>query len=68
MKVEITLETTGQPIVYPNCIGVYYKCGFYCIRFIKEGQPVVHKYPIQNIFRIEEDYPLSNHGDKNATS
>jgi len=53
MKVVLWLKGTSYPIVYENVSQTYVKAGFYCL-LRKEK---VLKYPIMDIFRVEEEYP-----------
>lgn len=60
MKVEVQLEKSSQCITYKDCINTYTKGALYCVLFQNsEGERVTHKYPIQNIFRVIEDYNKS---------
>ena len=53
MKIKIWLKKTSNPIEMEDVKNAYEKGKFYCIYF---NQTVV-KYPIRDIFRVEEDYP-----------
>jgi hypothetical protein len=53
MKVKIRLKTTSQPILHENIKNTYQKGSFFCL--YDENEKVT-KYPIKNIFDIEEDY------------
>lgn len=53
MKVVLWLKSTSFPLIYENVSQTYVKEGFYCL-LSKER---VLKYPINDIFRVEEDYP-----------
>lgn len=45
--------------IYENAINAYTKGPLFCVLFEKDGQRVVHKYPLASIFRVIEDYPES---------
>lgn len=53
MKVKIHLLSQSQPIEYCDVKNAYTKDGLFCV-YKKDG--VVVKYPLVNIFRIEETY------------
>lgn len=53
MKVEIRLKQTSQAIKFENVKNAYQKGDFYCV-YLDTG--VVKKYPIADIFDIEESY------------
>jgi hypothetical protein len=60
MKIEIQRNESSNPIVYDNAINAYTKGKLYCVLFINsENRRVTHKFPINSIFRIVEDYPDS---------
>jgi hypothetical protein len=60
MNVEIQLKESSNPIVYENAINAYTKGPLYCVLFVNSsGRRVTHKFPVQSIFRIIEDYPES---------
>ena len=50
--IKIWLKETSQPLIYNNVVNTYEKGSFYCIY---DGIKVC-KIPIQNIFKLEEDY------------
>lgn len=50
--VKIHLLSQSHPIVYDNVSNCYSKDGLFCV--LKDN--IVHKYPLCNIFRIEENY------------
>jgi len=52
MTIKIHLLSQSKPIEYKDVKNAYTKDGLYCI--YKDG--IVHKYPMVNIFRIEETY------------
>ena len=54
-KVIIWLNNSSQPLHY-DAINAYTKDSFYCVLFMKGDIPLVHKYPIDSIFRIQEEY------------
>ncbi len=54
MTVRIWLKETSQPLEYFNVENAYTKGDLYCV-FIREENKVC-KYPIANIWRIEESY------------
>jgi len=53
MKVQIHLTSQSKAIVYETVKNAYTKDGMYCVYL--ETQ-IVHKYPMCNIFRVEETY------------
>ena len=53
MKVEIHLKEQSQPILIKDVINTYQKGSLFCI-YVKDND--VYKFPIDNIFRIKEDY------------
>lgn len=53
MKTSIHLFSQSQPIVYDYVKNCYTKDGMYCV--YKNDDSVV-KYPMVNIFRVEESY------------
>jgi len=53
VKVVVHLKTQSQPIVYMGVINTYQKGDLFCLYLEKER---VAKFPISDIFRIEEDY------------
>lgn len=59
MKVKIQRNESSLPIIYDNVINAYTKGKLYCVLFDNEGQRKTHKFPINSIFRIVEDYPES---------
>jgi hypothetical protein len=60
MTVEIQLKESSMPIVYENAINAYTKGPLYCVLFVNSNSKrVTHKFPVQSIFRIIEDYPES---------
>lgn len=52
MKIKIHLLSQSKPIKYIGVKNAYTKDGLYCI--LKND--IVIKYPLINIFRIEETY------------
>lgn len=56
MNIKIQRNETNVPIEYNNIESAYTKGPLFCVMFIKDGKRQVHKYPIDSIFRIEEDY------------
>lgn len=52
--VRVKLTETSQPLVYEKVINTYTKGGLYCILYQKGNEKLVHKYPLCNVFRIEE--------------
>lgn len=53
IKVTVHLKTQSQPIVYKEVINTYQKGDLFCVYLAKE---ISIKFPIADIFRIEEDY------------
>ncbi len=53
MKIKVHLLSQSKPIEYEDVKNAYTKSGLYCV-YLKNNQ--VHKYPLCNVFRIEEDY------------
>jgi len=59
MTIEIQRNESSLPIVYDNVLNAYTKGKLYCVLFEKDGQRKTHKYPINSLFRVVEDYPES---------
>lgn len=59
MNVWIQRSETSLPLEYPDIENAYTKGQMYCVLFVKNGQRVVHKYPLCSLFRVVEDYPDS---------
>ena len=59
MRVEIQLERTSQKIVYDNVLNAYTKGPMYCVLIRETDRRVVHKFPVDHIFRVVEDYSES---------
>ena len=57
-RIEVWLKETSEPIVH-IAKNTYTKGQFYCV-YCTDGR--VHKYPIESIFRVIEDY--GTHGTK----
>jgi hypothetical protein len=53
MKIKVHLLSQSRSIEYLDVKNTYTKDGLYCL-YLKDNQ--VHKYPLCNIFRVEEDY------------
>lgn len=53
METSIHLLSQSQPIVYTNVKNCYTKDGMYCV-YQNDGKVI--KYPMVNIFRVEESY------------
>jgi hypothetical protein len=47
------MKAEGTPHAYNDVRNTYVKEGFFCIHF----EQYVHKWPIADIWRIEEEYP-----------
>ena len=58
MNIKIHRNETSTPIVY-DALDAYTKGPLFCVRFRKNGTDVVHEYPLNSIFRIEEEYSSS---------
>ncbi len=54
--IKVHLTEQSVPIEYTAVINTYTKAGMYCVYFDREGTKLVHKYPMCNIFRVEENY------------
>ena len=52
MKVKLFLTEASQPIEYIDVKNTYQKGEMFCIYF----NGLVHKFPIQHIWRVEETY------------
>lgn len=61
MKVEIWLEKSSQGIVHPTVEMTYQKGDLFCIKSIRDKDPVVFKYPISTIFCIKESDFVKSH-------
>lgn len=54
---KVHLLEQSNPIEYENIINCYTKGNLYCVYFEDDkGDNKVHKYPLMNIFRVEEVY------------
>ena len=63
-KVIVHLEGSSLPSVYPEAF-TFQKKSLICVCFVnKKGTRCVHKYPVDHIFRLTEEYPLTDHGEK----
>jgi hypothetical protein len=58
-QVKVHLKTQSQPIEYKDVVNTFQKGSLYCLYLSTE---VSVKFPIADIFRIEEDYGY--HGEK----
>lgn len=57
MNIMLLLDKASDPIEYQNVENTYTKGNLFCILFTDaEGERMVHKYPLMNIFRIEHPY------------
>jgi len=54
MIVDVKLKDSSQKIRHMDVQNIYQKGTFYCI--YDEEENVVYKYPIANIWRVEEEY------------
>ena len=52
-KLLLWLDKTSQPLIYNDIKNCYEKGSFYCIL---DNTNIVHKYPINKIWRIIETY------------
>ena len=52
MKLKVHLFSQSKPIHYEDVTNGYTKDGLFCVYL----GSIVHKYPLVNIFRVEEDY------------
>ena len=59
-KVEVWLDETSEPIVHV-AKSTYTKGPMFCV-YCEDGK--VHKYPVQRLFRVVEDY--GTHGGESA--
>lgn len=55
MKISIHRNETSLPIEY-DALNAYTKGDLFCVLLEKDGERVVHKYPLGQIFRIVETY------------
>ena len=53
-NVQILLHRASLPMIYVNVVNTYTKDDLFCVMQVCDGKRVVHKYPIGDIFRIEE--------------
>lgn len=53
MIVKIIFKDSNAAKVYEDCHKVYFKADFVCIHF---GDDILHRYPRENIWLIEEPY------------
>lgn len=63
MRVMIHTKASNSPIVYNDALFAYQKLDMYCVGIVVDGVRTVHKYPLADLFRSVEDYPLNSHGD-----
>jgi hypothetical protein len=56
MNVEVQLTLTSQPIIYDKAVSTYTKGDLFCVLFKGKDGLQVHKYPLNTIFRVTEDY------------
>ncbi len=59
LSIDIQFHRSSQPIRYTNVIDCYQKEALFCL-YLDGG--IVHKYPIDHIFRIVQDYGYSVKG------
>ena len=57
MIVVVHLKEQSQPIVYDNVVNTYQKLDMFCVYLEDE---FVHKFPMQAIWRVIEEY--GSHG------
>lgn len=59
---KIHLQSQSAPIDYSayEVQNTYTKGGLFCVMFEDRGIKRVHKYPLTNIFRIEENYDVKS--------
>ena len=56
-KVIIEFQRASQGRSYDKCLNVYTKGGLVCILWQDENKKQwVHKYPLNSVFRIIEEY------------
>ena len=53
MEVKIQLDETSQPVIYKNALNTYTKGDLFCV-YTEDDK--VHKFPLNTIFRIVEDF------------
>ena len=53
MRVSVHLLSQARPVQYQVVDNAYTKDGLYCVLLANAW---VHKYPMTNIFRVEESY------------
>jgi hypothetical protein len=53
MRVEVHLYTQSYPVCYEGVRNCYTKGALYCV--MMDGGDVVHKFPLEHIFRVKED-------------
>lgn len=62
-RVVVRTQQASEAIEYPAALGTYQKCDLLCVFFVdSQGVRKTHKYPVQNLFRVEEDYPETDKG------
>ena len=54
MKVKVRLLSSSQPIKFEGVTNTYVKCGMFCVYISDKNK--VFKYPMSNIFDVQEDY------------
>jgi len=52
MEIKVHLLSQSKPMEFKDVKNAYTKDGMYCV--YKDGK--VHKYPMCNIFKVEESY------------
>lgn len=54
--IKVYLLEQSKPIEYSVVVNTYTKGAMYCVLFVRDGDMLVHKYPLVGIFRVEESY------------
>lgn len=56
-RIVVYFQLASSPKEYTNVLNTYEKGGMFCVLFADDsGKKKVHKYPLNSIFRVEEDY------------
>ncbi len=59
MTIRVHNVDQSQPMIYDEVDNTYVKAGFFCI--VRRKRNEVLKFPIANIFRVQEPYMPDDH-------
>lgn len=60
MKIHLVSQSAAIDYAQYKVLNTYTKEGIFCVMFEDRGVKRVHKYPLVNIFRIEENYNVQS--------